>query len=615
MHRSLPVLALAFAAIIGTYRTGRAQGPEDWAGTWFSSRGVIELRAGDGDRVTGAVRGDAKSSLDGEVDRDTLRVRWSTENGRGGASWRMHGGRHFFEGTYQAADGSRGVWHGWREDRAAAKGRTAKWGGAWRTSRGIVTFVQKGDAVEGLLGAQGWYEVGGEAQGRHLELQQRSPFGSGRLWLQQVDADRAFGAIDFGGEPTAFVAQRMEFDEPAKPKAGAIVSGLSSNRLSYHLRMPKRWRAGQSLPLVVILHGSNMASLPYVQNLGGRIGERFAIVGIDGERWVDRSSADDPRHNYSYVNYMGRSTYSGYPHTDRESPALVADLIRELKEELGSSKVFVGGHSQGGFLSWFFAMHEPELVDGIFPIAAGLVMQCEPDVFEDEALREAQRQVAIAVVHGRRDQAVAFSQGLDAFRSFEEHRFPMLRMFDNDAPHSFSALRWPDAIDWLAAITADDPDALLDFAERRLDEDGFRDATAAILRARRLHGGTATTRRAAQLMARVDEYAAADAQRFADAFRAAADGEVAEGGRSELIDDFLAFRAQFEFADAAGPAVLAFAELRARHEPEARKLFDAARAAFHANDRAGGYAQYERIVATCWASSLYRRVRGWLDAR
>lgn len=602
MRRSpLPALALLFPAVLA------AQDPTDWAGTWWTSRGVVVMEAA-GDSVEGRLRDEDGSTIDGELEGRRLRVKWRSGNAGGEATWTLDRDGAWFEGPYRTSQGGSGTWRGWREDPDATKGRRAKWDGAWRTSWGIVVLEQDGDEVEGELGAQGWYRVSGTADGRRLELDYTSPFGPGEVWLEQRDGDAAYGAAVLPSTTRPFVAQRLEgFEAAPKPKPGAIVSGLSENRMTYHVRVPTGWRKGKDTPLVVFLHGSNMSARPYVETLGKELGDRFAVAGIDGERWVDSSEPDDPRHNYTYVNWMGRSTYRGYPNTDRESPALVAEVIRELREMLEPSKVFVGGHSQGGFLSYFLLMHEPELVDGVFPVAAGLVIQCEPDVFDDEELRKAQRATPLAVVHGRNDGAVAFSQGLSSFRSFEEHGFPMLRLFDNDAPHAFVALRWVEAVEWLDALTSDDVDTLLEFAQRRLDEDGFRDATAAVLRARELGLSGARKERADAIARTVDEYAEGDAERLREAITANEDGT--------WVDGFLEFRARFEFADAARPVMAAYAKLREEHEPKAKELYGEARQAFRNGDRDGGWRKYEELVETCYASSLYRRVKGWLDDR
>ena len=76
----------------------------------------------------------------------------------------------------------------------------------------------------------------------------------------------------------------------------------------------------------LILHGSNMNGKAYVNTLAAAwpdIARDYILLGINGET-PSRIAADDPAFNYTYVNYVGRSTFGGFPGTDRESPALVA---------------------------------------------------------------------------------------------------------------------------------------------------------------------------------------------------------------------------------------------------------------------------------------------------
>ena len=53
----------------------------------------------------------------------------------------------------------------------------------------------------------------------------------------------------------------------------------------------------------------------------------------------------------------GRSTFKGFPGTDRESPALVSQAMTELKEVYPIDHYLVGGHSQGGFLTYSLLMN------------------------------------------------------------------------------------------------------------------------------------------------------------------------------------------------------------------------------------------------------------------
>lgn len=494
-----------------------------------------------------------------------------------------------------------------RHDPASEKAKLVPVAGFWRTSWGMLELEQKGTKLEGGFGAQGWSKVRGELKGRSIQLDYESPFGSGKFVLDVDENGKlAFGNAVYERGTSALQAQRLEgHARGVQPKPGAIVGGLGKNRLVYWLRAPKAWKPGQKLPLLVFLHGSNFCSKPYVESIGATpVGERFLVVGIDGEQWADWSEPNDPRQNYSYVNFMGKSTYQGYPNTHRESPALVAEVIEELQKQFAPPRTFVGGHSQGGFLTWFFAMHYPDLVQGVFPMSSGMTMQCEPDVFADAALKCKQRDVAIAIVHGKNDDTVPFDQGEGTLRSCLEYGFPTLRLFTNDAGHGFSSLPWIAAVEWLEALTSGDAVVLAKFAQQALDDDRFRDATAAVLRLRKLAPADPVAK---AIATKVDGYAAADVERFAKALEAPGDGA--------WIDDFLAFRDKFEFADGARDVIAKFAALRAQQQPAADKLFGEARGEFNKGNREAGWKKYEELVASCWASSWYPRVKRWLADR
>ena len=113
------------------------------------------------------------------------------------------------------------------------------------------------------------------------------------------------------------------------------------------------------------------------------IGKDFIILGINGE--TASELGDDPHFNYTYVNYVGRSIHQGFPGTDRESPALVNQAMNELKEVYPIDHYLVGGHSQGGFLTYSLLMNFPDSMAGAFPISAGLlIFNAIPSVYTDE---------------------------------------------------------------------------------------------------------------------------------------------------------------------------------------------------------------------------------------
>src|SRR5205814_10697226 len=101
-------------------------------------------------------------------------------------------------------------------------------------------------------------------------------------------------------------------------------------------------------------------------------------------------------------------------------PALVAEALDDLRETYPISRYFVGGHSQGGFLTYSLLMNFPEKIAGAFPISAGVIFQCEPSAYADEKVRAAQRTVPLAIIHSKQDQVVEFNSGEYAATIFGE---------------------------------------------------------------------------------------------------------------------------------------------------------------------------------------------------
>ena len=149
------------------------------------------------------------------------------------------------------------------------------------------------------------------------------------------------------------------------------------------------------------------------------IARDYIILGINGET-PSNLAADPPTFNYTYVNYVGRSTFGGFPGTDRESPAPGREAMDDLKEVYPIKHYFVGGHSQGGFLTYSLLMNSPEAMAGAFPISAGVIFQCEPSAYADRHLKTAQRAVPLAIIHGKNDPMVSFDGGPYAWISFSK---------------------------------------------------------------------------------------------------------------------------------------------------------------------------------------------------
>jgi hypothetical protein len=279
--------------------------------------------------------------------------------------------------------------------------------------------------------------------------------------------------------------------------------------------------------------------------------------------------------------------------------------MEELKRIYPIKHYFVGGHSQGGFLTYSLLMNSPEAIAGAFPVSAGVIFQCEPSAYSDPTLKAAQRAVPLAIVHGKNDPIVAFESGSYAAGLFSDAGSPAFRFFtDENAAHMFGRLPVGPAIRWLEVMASDDPKAVLDFAERRWKESAPRDAIAACRHAEGLRLDDEGRERLDRLTRAIDEQAGPKAETFLKAIRANSDGS--------WVDAFLAYRDEFEFARSASETMAAFNSLRAQHDPPARKALDEARGLFRRGRRDEGIARAREVVEKYYASSSYRLARKWV---
>ena len=191
---------------------------------------------------------------------------------------------------------------------------------------------------------------------------------------------------------------------------------------------------------------------------------------------------------------------------------------------------------------------------------------------------------------------------------FGEADWPAFRFFaDDTGGHMFARLPVGPAIRWLESHASNDPATLIDFAASQLSQKEYRDAIAALRRARTLNLNESQKRRAEELSRSIDAQASADAAKYLPLIRQAKDGS--------WIDGFLAFRDDFEFADAAQDVMAAFGALRASHLEPAKKAFGEARQLFQQGKQDEGYKKYREIVEKYYASPLYRNVKRWLEER
>src|SRR5262249_29423777 len=146
------------------------------------------------------------------------------------------------KGTFQASNGNRGIWNGWRPDPAASRGEAATFSGLWLTDLGLMELTQEGSKVKGRYALRGTSSLNGEIKGRHLEFQINA-LRTGPGWF---DLDEKGTNLTGAGGTDGMAAwygwngrKAPEFIRHVTLAAGKIVQGSTSNLLTYAIRAPE----------------------------------------------------------------------------------------------------------------------------------------------------------------------------------------------------------------------------------------------------------------------------------------------------------------------------------------------------------------------------------------
>jgi pimeloyl-ACP methyl ester carboxylesterase len=120
--------------------------------------------------------------------------------------------------------------------------------------------------------------------------------------------------------------------------------------LPFRLYVPKSYDQASAKPLVVMLHGA----------LGD---ERYYLSGLF-DPTVIKSEAD--RHGFFLVGVNGGSRFG-------VNPDDVFEVIKALTHDykIDASRIYLTGHSMGGFATWLIASSKPEMFAAIAPVSGG----------------------------------------------------------------------------------------------------------------------------------------------------------------------------------------------------------------------------------------------------
>lgn len=378
-------------------------------------------------------------------------------------------------------------------------------------------------------------------------------------------------ATGLSGPLTAAEVSIPEAASPKDARPGQVSLLKSPKGMRYFLRVPSSCYTKRGARLIIFLHGSNINGLSYLRSFEAKKwAPHDILVCPNGEK----GDAPQGANNFTF-----------------RSAVFVADVTQEVQAAFTVTRTYIGGHSQGGFVTFSAIMHYPELFQGAFPMACDCWMQNEPNLWEDKPdILAKQARIAIAVIHGKKDTVVDFSQGEHAYEIFLAMGYPKVRLLAPERlGHQFVLSPVDEALAWLDAVNGFEPSASLRLASdwARQGEWGWVFETArAITKSKRGRSG--------------DQSRAKRDLKLAEAAAAKELGAMRNRFESEAAENWLAawyeFRRRFGRTETARPLVERYNALRREQRETGRTLFREARTLLRKGGKSEGHAKLRELL-------------------
>ncbi len=176
-------------------------------------------------------------------------------------------------------------------------------------------------------------------------------------------------------------AENSMSNERMKPGdyALTVVSRADGSAQPYRFFVPRAAREGRPLPLLVVLHGK----------------------GVDHNAWFDLTPVKEVADRYGYLvaapNGRGDRYYDGPGEQD------VLDVIDDVAGRcpIDADRVYLTGHSMGGWGTWHLGLRHPDRFAAIAPLSG---LAPPPDRLPNA------RHLAAFIIHDTDDEVVAVSQ-------------------------------------------------------------------------------------------------------------------------------------------------------------------------------------------------------------
>lgn len=366
-----------------------------------------------------------------------------------------------------------------------------------------------------------------------------------------------------------------DYDSPVEVEPGETGLLESEGGMKYFLRIPESYDEKKGARLIVFMHGSNMNGLTYLRSIVHKKWCKDDILCCpNGE-----ASGDDP---YGANNFGFASA----------NP--VSALTKELQNELNTTLTYIGGHSQGGFVTYSVIMHFPDIYHGAFPMAGDCWMQNEPNLWDEKPDTVAkQKKIPIAVIHGQKDPVVSYSQGEHAYGVYMAACYPKIRFFNPESlGHQFMFSPVDDALEWLDAMNGHDPVRAMKLAKEWVKDDEWGWAVQAALAVKdNLDSDDDSIATADKILKKVEEPAKAATKQMS--------AKIKNSEASDWIPDWFEFHRQYGATKAAKKLTENYFRRREMQREESTKTFWEAQQFFRESKKDEAYKKYEVILADC----------------
>jgi predicted esterase len=200
----------------------------------------------------------------------------------------------------------------------------------------------------------------------------------------EVDPAHVNWRSEFAGANTILddlAAGRDPFAHRLGDMRKAYRSDVDRQLLPYRLFIPDSYDGRKPVPLVVALHGMGGDENSMFDSYGGTLKREAARVG------------------FAVVCPKGRDTASMYRGAAEQD---VMDVLAEVRRDyqIDDKRIYLMGHSMGGFGTWSVAMAHPDLFAALGPISGG----------GDPANMAKISRIPEYVVHGDDDRTVPVTQ-------------------------------------------------------------------------------------------------------------------------------------------------------------------------------------------------------------